>query len=315
MQLFTLSQTKGTSMLSSLLSIPENLSLSLGQALNSVTIYIPQEISQGIRHAYTYLPADMDLKSAALFLLYFGVAALILGVIGRLALGKQSSLNHSLSCAIGMLFVYGAAVTAYTLMPHNITGISFQLPFVTFAGDYLIVLPVTDTLFSALSSQILSLIILAFLFNLIDTCLPNGEHPVSWVFLRLVTVVAALSLQYLVSWAFRTYLPEVLVTYAPGVLLVLLAVLLASGFLSLILGLLITVVNPFLGAMYTFFFSNVIGKQVSKAVFSSAIVLAVFYLLEYAGYTVIAISSSALAAYLPLVAVMLLLWYLIGRHL
>ena len=56
-----------------------------------------------------------------------------------------------------------------------------------------------------------------------------------------------------------------------------------------------------------------VGKQLSKAVFTSTILCAVVYLLGYVGYTVICITAAALLAYIPLVIVLLILWYLIGR--
>ena len=95
-------------------------------------------------------------------------------------------------------------------------------------------------------------------------------------------------------------------------LLLILAFCLLSGVVNLLLGLVIAVANPFLGAMYTFFFSNIVGKQVSKAVFSTAIVCAVFYLLDLFGYTVVCISAAALITYIPLALLLLGLWYLIG---
>ena len=57
---------------------------------------------------------------------------------------------------------------------------------------------------------------------------------------------------------------------------------------------------------------NLIGKQITKAVFTSAILCAVVYCLEYFGFLVIVISADSLAAYLPLALVSLLLWFFIG---
>ena len=82
--------------------------------------------------------------------------------------------------------------------------------------------------------------------------------------------------------------------------------------MNLVLSVVLTVVNPIFGALYTFFFSNIVGKQVSKAVFSTAIVCAVFYLLDLFGYTVVCISAAALITYIPLALLLLGLWYLIG---
>ena len=123
----------------------------------------------------------------------------------------------------------------------------------------------------------------------------------------------AMALHLAVHWLVRHFLPELLVTYAPIVLLVILAAMLLSGALNLILGMVIAMENPFLGAMYSFFFSNVIGKQLCKAVFTTFILCIIFYLMEYFGYTVICITSAALATYIPLALVLLALWFLIGN--
>ena len=85
------------------------------------------------------------------------------------------------------------------------------------------------------------------------------------------------------------------------------------GLANLILSLVLTVANPLIGALYTFFFSNVIGKQISKAVFTTLILSAVVYALNYFGYAAISISAGVLGNYVPLLAVLLILWYLLGR--
>ena len=84
------------------------------------------------------------------------------------------------------------------------------------------------------------------------------------------------------------------------------------GFVNAVLGLILTIVNPVIGGIYSFFFSNLIGKQITKAVFTSAILCAVVYCLEYFGFLVIVISADSLAAYLPLAFVSLILWLFIG---
>ena len=290
-------------------NIPENLD----QAITTAASYIPDNWRQAVKHASSYMPAEIDLVTAAQFMLYFAVASLILGVLSRVVLGKRSSLNHSLSSAMGILLIYALTIVVYTFKPWNLEALLSPLPFVTFAGDYLIVFPIADAQFPALCTEILSLVILAFLVNLLDTFMPKGEHVISWYLLRLLSVILSMVLHVIVRWAFNTYLPDVLVSYAPTILLVLLAFMMLSGILNLILGLVISVANPFLGAMYTFFFSNIVGKQLSKAVFTSTILCAVVYLLGYVGYTVICITAAALLAYIPLVIVLLILWYLIGR--
>lgn len=281
--------------------------------LSQAASYIPQEWAETIKHASSYLPTEVDLVTAAQLMLFFAVGSLILGCLSRVVLGKRSSLNRSLSSTIGILFIYAVTVVVYTFKPWNLESLLSPLPFVTFYQEYMIVFPITDAQFPALCSQVLSLIILAFLVNLMDTILPQGRNPFVWYLLRFLTVVGSMLLHLAARWAFQTYLPGVLVTYAPTILLIVLILMILSGALNLILGLVITMTNPFLGAMYTFFFSNVVGKQLSKAVFSSAILCGIVYLLEYLGSTVVCISAAALVAYIPIAIVLMLLWYLVGH--
>lgn len=283
------------------------------QSIVSVAAFLPGEISDTLKHAAAYLPAQIDLWTTAQFILYFTAAAMITGLLGRVALGKRSSLNRSLSSAIGILFIFVLTVIVYTFKPWNLEDFLSPLPFVRFSGDYLYVLPITAMKFPALCTEILSLIILSFVVNLLDTILPNGEHFISWYLMRFLTVVFSMLLHFFVRRALHTYLPNVLVTYAPMVLLCVLAFCLLSGIVSFILGIIISVANPFLGAMYTFFFSSVVGKQLSKAIFSSGILCVIVYLMEFFGYTVLCITADALLAYIPLVIVLLVLWYLLGH--
>lgn len=297
---------------STLSTIETYLPETIDKVIDAAVSYIPADLAEVIWHASSYLPAELDWMLAAEFMLYFTLGSLILGVLSRMVLGKRSSLNHSLSSAMGIFFIYAVTIVIYTFKPWNLEALLSPLPFVTFAGDYLIIFPITDSQFPALCSQILSLVILAFLVNLLDTVMPKGNGVFSWILLRILTVALCLCLHLLVCWAFETYLPEFLVDYAPMVLLCLLVFMMLSGILNLILGLVIAVASPFLGAMYTFFFTNVIGKQLSKAFFSSAILCGILYLMDYFGYTVICITAASLLTYIPVALILVLLWFLIG---
>lgn len=283
------------------------------QVVTQASGYIPEQLRDSLRHAASYLPAEISFMTVAQFLLYFAAASLVLGSISRVVLGKRSSLNHALSSVMAVLFIYTVTIVIYTFKPWNLDILLSPLPFVTFSDHYLIVHPMTDLTFPALCSQLLSLMILTFLINLVDTLIPPGEGIVNWLLLRLMTVLGCFGLHFLVSWAFRTYLPEALVTYAPTILLAVLLVLLGSGVVSLVLGLIIAITSPFLGAMYSFFFSNIVGKQISKSIFTSGVVCGIFYLMEHFGLVVILISPAALLTYVPLALVLLLLWFLVGH--
>jgi len=298
---------------STLSTIETYLPEQVEQVFQFASAYIPEELGKVIKHASHYMPAQLALASTAEFMLYFAVASLILGGLSRLVLGKQSSLNHALSSSIAILFIYAVTIVVYTFKPWKLELLLSPLPFVTFAGDYLILLPIFDTAFPALCSEILSMVILAFLINLIDTFIPKGESVFGWFFLRVVTILLCMGLHFGTCWAFETFLSEVLVTYAPMILLGLLLFMVFSGALSLILGLILTLNSPFLGAMYSFFFSTIVGKQVSKAIFTTVILCGIIYLMGFFGYIIISITAASLITYIPLALVLLLLWYLIGR--
>jgi len=283
------------------------------QVISHASAYIPEDVKDTIRHAASYLPAEVDFMAVAQFLLYFAAASMVLGGISRVVLGKRSSLSHALSSVMAVLFIYTVTVIIYTFKPWNLDILLSPLPFVTFSDHYLIIHPITDLTFPALCTQLLSLLILSFLINLVDTLIPEGEGIVSWLLLRLITVLGSFALHLLVSWAFRTYLPDALVTYAPMVLLGILLILLGSGVVSLMLGLVIAITSPFLGAMYSFFFSNIVGKQISKAMFTGGILCGIFWLMEHFDLVVILITPAALLTYIPLALILLALWFLIGH--
>ena len=283
------------------------------QVITHASSYIPEHVKDTIRHAASYLPAEIDFMTVAQFLLYFAAASLVLGGISRVVLGKRSSLNHSLSSVMAVLFIYTVTVVIYTFRPWSLELLLSPLPFATFSDHYLIIHPILDLQFTALCTELLSLLILCFLINLVDTLLPEGEGFLAWLLLRLITVLACFGLHFLVTWAFRTYLPEALVTYAPMILLFVLLALLLSGVVSLVMGLIIAVTSPFLGAMYSFFFSNIIGKQISKSVFTAGVICGILYLMERFGLVVILITPAALLTYIPLALILMALWFLIGH--
>lgn len=287
--------------------------MDLESTLATISEYIPEEIGEAVTAVGQLIPAEISVVSMLQFLLYFAAACLILGVLSRVVLGKRSSLNHALSSSMAILLIYVMTVVIYTFRPWNLANFLSPLPFVNFYGDYIVLYAFQKWNALTYCGELLSLIILAFLVNLLDTVIPKGKSIAGWYLWRFVTILLAMGLHYLVHWAFNTYLPEGIVTYAPTILLLLLVGMLMLGVVNLVLGIALAVVNPIFGAIYTFFFSNIIGKQLTKAVFSSLIVGIVFFLTDYFGYAAIAISAPALLAYGPLLAVLLVLWYLMGH--
>lgn len=250
----------------------------------------------------------------ALFLKAIGMliaALLLLALAGRFVFGKKSTLCRAVSSAIGVLFIYAITVVL------GDAGEEFQrfiapLPFVTIENDTMVLFSFQED-YTIVCAQILSMIILSFLMNLADSWLPTGQHVISWVFFRSLGVVLALVFHLIVTGLFTTYLPEGLLTYAPTILLGLLILMLLTGSLKFLVGLLLVSVNPLVAALYTFFFANIVGKQITKAVLTTGILAGLVLLLQEMGIAAITIASAALLAYIPFIILLVLLWYLVGK--
>lgn len=236
--------------------------------------------------------------------------SIILGAISRFVFGKKSLLAGSVSSAIGILFVYALNIVVYCAGSayHHFLA---PLPFVFIQDGYLSLFDFLSADYTLICGQLLSMIILAFLVNLLDQWLPTGKNVFTWTIFRILTVVLAQAAHLLVTGLIQYFLPEGLITYAPVVLLIILALMLLTGALKIIVGVLISTVNPLIGALYTFFFANLIGKQITKAVLTTGILALLTMALRYFGITGISIALSVLSAYIPLLILLLLLWALI----
>lgn len=252
--------------------------------------------------------AETFLKAA----LILSLSTLVLGFIARFVFGKRSSVNHAVSSAIGILFFYALTVVLYSAGAQYSAFVA-PLPFIDIAGDQLTVFSFQGADYTVVCSELLSMVILAFLVNLLDTSLPKGKGIFSWFFFRCATVFLALVLHLIVTWLFTTYLPEGIVTYAPAILLGLLVIMLAVGALKLLVGVVLASVNPLIGFLYTFFFATMVGKQLSKAMLTTLLLAALVYALGYIGLTVISIASAALIAYIPLLIILAVIWYLVNQ--
>ena len=257
---------------------------------------------------------EIDFDSATFLktVLILAVGTILLGVIGRFVFGKKSALNHSVSSAISILFVYAATVVLYSMGARYQAFIA-PLPFVTFSGTQMQIFSFAGADYTIICSELLSMVILAFLSNLIDGIMPRGKNLFTWLFFRCLGIVLAMAGHLLVTWLFTTYLPQGLVTYAPTILLALLILLLLVGALKLIIGAILATVNPLIGAFYTFFFATIVGKALSKAVLTTAILAGIIAALNYIGCFAVSIAGAALIAYIPFLILLVVIWYIVSR--
>ena len=254
----------------------------------------------------------LDLQSLLITAGIIVAGVFLISAFGRFIFGKKSTLVNAVSSAIGILFVYALNISLHS------AGADFQkfvtpLPLITIGEEYVQLFSFSGADYTQICAQLVSLIILAFLMNLIDRVIPKGKNIIVWIFFRVLTVVLAQAAHLIVTGLLNTYLPEGFLMYAPAIILVILLLMLLTGALKFLVGLVLTTVNPLIAALYTFFFANVIGKQVTKAMLTTAILIGLVLILQKMGVFAISVASAALAAYIPLIILLLVLWYIVGK--
>ena len=237
---------------------------------------------------------------------------LLTGCLGRFIFGKKSNLAVASSSAIGILFILVVTVVIKSV------GVQYEkyltpLPFVTVTHNSLTIFALEGAEHTLICSQALSCIILAFLVNLADRWLPKGTGIIGWLFFRCLTVLLGMAMHFIAVWLLTTYLPADFMTYAPMILLGLLILMILTGALKIVVGLVVSTVNPLIGALYTFFFANAIGKLITRAVLTTGLLMGLVYLLNTLGIYELSIVPTALTAYIPFGVILLGLWYLVGK--
>ena len=264
------------------------------------------------------------------FLAHTGLLCLcimILGILFRLFFGKQSNLNHVLSAAIGILFLYIIGILLY----HTEFTIKSPIPFLPFTldirlGTMLDSLPFVYvqedmlTLFAFESAELhvicillLKMVILAFFVNILDYVLPTGKNILSWLFFRFLTIILSVIIQSVLYWIFSAILPQVIFDYAPVLLLGIIVVTLFMGVIQLFLGVALTAVNPVIGGLYTFFFKSMVGRQLTNAVLTTTLLSLLVVFMRHLGYIMFSIPAMTFLALLPAIGGLLVIWYLVDQ--
>lgn len=264
----------------------------------------------------SFVPANFDLKSILIMAAILSVGSLIFGFIGRFVFGKKSNLNQSVSSAIGILCIYIATVLIHSF-GLDLKFLLSPLPFFAMhtteaAGEVIsLYIPLSD--YVSLCGEVLNMVILAFLANLANAWIPQGKNLFTWLLFRILSVALAMVLFAVANTLITQYLPEGLVTWAPVILLALLVIMLLVGALKGLVGAVLVTVNPLIGFLYTFFFANVVGKMLSRAMLTTLLIGGLIYAMNYFGIVFIAIGSSVLTLLIPLLILLLVIWYVVGK--
>ena len=255
---------------------------------------------------------EEKMRTFLMMVLVLAVGSLVFGFIGRFAFGKKSVLNQSVSSAIGILFIYAVTILL-TGLGMDLKYFISPLPFISLNDDCLALYPILNFEFVSLCGELLNMVIFAFVVNLINSWMPNGKHFITWLLFRVLSVVLGMVAFTLVNMLLLPLLPEGFITWAPVILLGLLVIMLAVGALKFVIGALLITVNPLIGFLYTFFFANIFGKQITEAVLTTALLAALVFLLNYLGIFAVLIIQSALIAYVPFAVILVVLWFISNK--
>ena len=255
---------------------------------------------------------EAQMKSFLTLALILTIGSLVFGFIGRFAFGKKSVLNQSVSSAIGILFIYAVTVVIHSY-GLNLKFLVSPLPFVTISNEWMGIFPIASSDYVTVCGELLNMIILAFLVNIVNRWMPHGKKIIFWLFFRVLSVALGMVAFSVANYLLNMFLPEGLLTWAPVILLGLLVIMLLVGALKGLVGAVLVTVNPLIGFLYTFFFANVVGKMLTRAVLTTALLSALVYALNYLGIFGIAIGTAVLIAYIPMLLLLLVLWYIVGK--
>ena len=261
-----------------------------------------------LQELFTNFVNGGDLNRYILLAVILAAGSLGLGAAGRFVFGKRSLLGTAVSSSIAIVFLYALTAT-FLALGSDFSRFTAPLPFVTVDGDWMTFFTFTGKDHTAICTQLLNMVILAFVVSIADRFLPRGKNIFLWLILRVLTVCFGFVAHFLVSYLIGHLLPEGIAQYAPTVMLILLALMLLTGALKILVGVVIGTVNPLIGALYTFFFANVIGKQITRSVLTTIILSLLIFALEHLGISTISISLESLMLYIPYGAGLLGLWY------
>lgn len=246
--------------------------------------------------------------------LIFAILLFAAGAVIRMCLGKGANLTRAVSACLTILLVYLASVLLYLFLPGLRTELA-QLPFVYVDSQRFILRNLSDLSEPVLFGSLVRLGMLAFLVNLLESLLPEGDDFWKWYLWRGVTVIMTLALYGFLADVLEAAAPKVFTEWAKWLILGCWTFILLSGALHWITGAVLAVVNPVLGALYAFFFSHVLGSQFSKSILTTLILTGLVAVLNYAGFRVFAFADFSLAAYGPTCLIVIAAMYLFGKFL
>lgn len=264
------------------------------------------------------LPGDVSFLRTMYFVFAFSTATLIITGLARLFLKKDSSLKNAITSALAIIMLYSLAVCIYALSPRDFSHYLNQLPMGHFTvndeGQKIFLLNTLQGLsFPALCHQLLRIFLLAVMINWLGTITPANLKGLGWTIFRMFTLGCAIFMNYALVKIIDMFMPFVFQSYAPMIILSILAFSFGMGLFKFLVAMVLTVVNPLFLAFYGFFFNSKFGKCLSRSIGTTVVIVILVHVFQWLGYGILPVGSAQMSSYLPFFLSMFLLWSIVGR--
>jgi len=221
------------------------------------------------------------------------LALCILGGVLRLIFGKGSCVVLSVSACTQVALVYLCAACLYAQIP-SVRIAMPVLPFLDLRPDCLSLIDIPSMSAQNFFPSLLQLYILVLFVNLLEDILPRGQRLFSWILLRFLRVCCSLGMYMGVCALVSRFAPEIFGIWSGWILITIWLLIGLLGLSKGLLTLIAAVINPVLGLLFAFFFTNLFGKQMSKSILTCLLSVIIFSVLNEAGFSVFPISGISL---------------------
>lgn len=267
----------------------------------------------------TLIPALGDLINGADWLklvnwaFWFLLVVVAAGGIFCALFGKKSLINRGISGMLSITMLYLTAIMLLVFFPTLRDTIS-ELPFLS-VGEKQIVLqdPANMDFLKVLCPKLLRFFILALTVNLMEAVWPNGEGFLSWLIWRIVSMISALAINWVICAGIEYIYPPLLGKFAFIPLLLVFGVAVLVLVAKVIFTVLITTANPYFGAVYGFFTVNQLGNLFTKTVLTTLLSWSLLLWLNKMNLASLPYSTFELAAFFPICLMFLACLYVFAK--
>lgn len=259
------------------------------------------------------LPEGFNPNDLISFLGFVIAVVFILGVLIRVIHQKKSKYNHALASSLALLFAYTVLMWLHGGFLTDLVKDALEvLPLIDYDGEKVKLFQFAGNDAKTICAEYLHVFILSFILIGLDDLIPDAKNGFAWILLQMFITVVTLVLYWFVVNCIDHFFPDLLNTFAPLILVAILAFMALLAILKVILGLLLVAVNPLLGAISAFFSTSPVGQAVGKAALCALLLFAVcIYMGNHDMSNFVLADMNFIVCVLPM-AVIVGLWFVVG---